>query len=646
MRKDWGRALKWGGGQLLQLPRRAKAVLQLSSDAFGVAVAVFIAGLLHDGVETFNAAFAAILIAGVTVWLLSLAGVYKAWLRYLSPNIGWMIGVLGVAMSGLAAVLYRATYGVWASVSDIVYLAALLLVALSIPRLFARTLLGLVTAARRERVVIYGAGASGRELAAALKVGRKFTVCAFLDDDHAKTGSTVMGIPVYGPSALGRVINEGEVTRILLAMPRISVARRQKIVDSLTDLQLQIQTVPRFSDLASGESSVDQLRNLDVQDLLEREVVPPIPELIEHDVRSRAVLVTGAGGSIGSEIARQVLAQSPSRLVLLDHSEPSLYQIERELLQRDASSHVAVVPVLGSVCDERLLQSVLRTHEIETVYHAAAYKHVPMVESNVLAGISNNVFGSWRCAKLSAEEGVESFVLVSTDKAVRPTNVMGASKRLAELGVQALAKVHSRTRFSIVRFGNVLNSSGSVVPLFREQIASGGPVTVTHRDVIRYFMTIPEAAQLVVQAGAQGRNAEVFVLDMGAPVRILELAQKMIRLSGKSPRIHGEKAGANDIRIELSGLRSGEKLYEELLVHGAEEPTKHPRILRADEPSVSLAEYEGWLREFEECIATSDARKARRILLRMPLYYSPTSYETRAAIEREEEGVRRMDALN
>lgn len=632
MRRSSRRTLHGLGNWAVLLPRRVKGAIQVATDATGVFVAVFIATSLHPSVSLFNAIVASVIVAGAAVYFLSVAGMYRAWLRYLSPNVGWVIGVLSVTMSGLAAVLYRATYGDWTSASDVVNLSALLLLALVIPRILARALLTLIDEAQRERVVIYGAGASGRELAAALKVGAGFVVKAFIDDDHAKTGSTVMGIPVRGPNDLQRVVEECEVTRVLLAMPRISVSRRQKVVDSLTDLNLHIQSVPRFSDLATGQASVDQLRNLDVQDLLEREVVPPIPELIEHDVRSRSVLVTGAGGSIGSEIARQVLAQLPSKLVLLDFSEPSLYQIERDLAQREPAAKVSIVPVLGSVCNEELLRSVIQMHNVETVYHAAAYKHVPMVESNVLAGISNNVFGSWQCAKIAAEEGVESFVLVSTDKAVRPTNVMGATKRLAELGVQSLAKVHARTRFSIVRFGNVLNSSGSVVPLFREQIANGGPVTVTHRDVIRYFMTIPEAAQLVVQAGAQGKSAEVFVLDMGAPVRILELAQKMIRLAGKSPRIHGEKTGSNDIRIELSGLRVGEKLYEELLVHGAEEPTKHPRILRADEPSVSLAEYEEWLVELGECISKRDVRRARKALLGLPLYYNPQLHELASTV--------------
>ncbi|MEN8719163.1 MAG: UDP-N-acetylglucosamine 4,6-dehydratase family protein, partial [Oceanococcaceae bacterium] len=340
-----------------------------------------------------------------------------------------------------------------------------------------------------------------------------------------------------------------------------------------------------------------------------------------------AVLVTGAGGSIGSELARQVLHQSPRLLVLLDHSEHNLYQIERELLSTPAADRIRIVPVLGSVYDRELLDVVFAQHDIETVYHAAAYKHVPLVEANMVSGVRNNVTGSWVAASAAARAGVESFVLVSTDKAVRPTNVMGATKRLAELGVQALAKVHSRTRFSIVRFGNVLNSSGSVVPLFREQIARGGPVTVTHRDVIRYFMTIPEAAQLVIQAGAQGKKAEVFVLDMGPPVRILELAQKMIRLAGKSPRLHGEKAAANEIRIELAGLRPGEKLFEELLVHGSEAPTRHPRIMQADEPSVSLAEYEEWLSRINACMKAHDLQAMRVLLMELPLQYAAAAIQ-------------------
>jgi FlaA1/EpsC-like NDP-sugar epimerase len=441
-----------------------------------------------------------------------------------------------------------------------------------------------------ENVIIYGAGESGRQLLTALHHGDQYRAVVFVDDDPKLQRSVINGLQVARPEDMEQLIAAHDITQVLLAIPAASPERRKEIINSLVGLPVYVRTVPKINELVAGQASVNQIRDIDLDDLLGREPVPPHPELIDRCITGKTVMVTGAGGSIGSELCRQILLSNPRELVLLDNSEYALYNIERELREMMESSGVSIemVALLGSVQDQRRLESIYRTFHVETVYHAAAYKHVPMVEYNVAEGVANNVFGTWYAAEAARKAGVETFVLVSTDKAVRPTNIMGASKRFAEMILQGLAQTDTRTRFCMVRFGNVLGSSGSVVPLFREQIENGGPVTVTHPEVSRYFMSIAEAAQLVLQASAMGTGGDVFVLDMGEPVRIVDLARRMIKLSGYEMN-HDTHVGEH-IEIEFIGLRPGEKLHEELLLGSNVTGTGHPMIMRAEEECLSYSQ--------------------------------------------------------
>lgn len=437
-----------------------------------------------------------------------------------------------------------------------------------------------------EPVAIYGAGEAGRRLVAAAANSQELRPVLFVDDDPKLQGRMVAGIRVSAPAELADLVPDQQIRRVLLALPSVSRHRRRQILEGLKSLPVQVQTVPDIGDLITGKARLDELRDVSVADILGRDPVAPNHELLDACIRGRNVLVTGAGGSIGSELCRQIIELGATRLVLLELSELALYSIERELRERlrERGLDVELVPLLGSVLQRNLVRQAVQGFGIQTIYHAAAYKHVPIVEYNMAEGVRNNAIGTWYTAEAAIEAGVETFVLISTDKAVRPANVMGASKRLAELVLQGLAMRGGATRFCMVRFGNVLESSGSVVPLFREQIQRGGPVTVTHQEVIRYFMTIPEAAQLVLQAGSMGEGGDVFVLDMGEPVRIADLAQRMIQLMGLTVRDAGNPQG--DIAIEFTGLRPGEKLYEELLIGDIAGATAHPKILRAREQNL------------------------------------------------------------
>ena len=434
------------------------------------------------------------------------------------------------------------------------------------------------------RLLIFGAGTAGVQTADALRVSNQYELIGFVDDDSSKIGRSINDIPVFSPAEVPSVVARSGVTDILLALPSATRERRNTIINSLRTLPVHIRTLPGLNDLASGRVTVQDFRELDVEDLLGRDPVPPDAQLLARDLVGRVVLVTGAGGSIGGELTRQILQQQPRQLLLLDHNEFGLYSIHQELQTLRAAHGLTVelIPLLGSVSNRSRLEAICSVYKPETVYHAAAYKHVPMVEDNAGEGFSNNVFGTLNMARAAMAHGAERFVLVSTDKAVRPTNVMGATKRMAELVLQALALEASKTCFTMVRFGNVLDSSGSVVPLFRRQLAAGGPLTVTHSEVTRYFMTIPEAAQLVLQAGAMAVGGDVFVLDMGEPVKILDLARRMVQLSGLTVRDGANPQG--DVEIEITGLRPGEKLYEELLIGDNPEPTAHARIMKAHEP--------------------------------------------------------------
>jgi FlaA1/EpsC-like NDP-sugar epimerase len=467
------------------------------------------------------------------------------------------------------------------------------------------------------RMLIYGAGAAGVQTSSAMAFTRQFKLVGFVDDDAAKVGQTINGVPVYAPTSVPTVLQSLLVTDILLAMPSASRDRRNRIIQSLRDLPVHTRTLPGLSDLASGRVTVQDFCELDVEDLLGREAVPPQSDLLQRSLLGQTILVTGAGGSIGSELCRQILHERPKQLLLLDHNEFALYSIHRELQGRckTQNSPIELVCLLASVANRRRLDWVCATYQPHTVFHAAAYKHVPMVECNPSEGIFNNVFGTLNMAQASVATRVQRFVLVSTDKAVRPTNLMGASKRMAELVLQALAtraEAHG-TCFGMVRFGNVLGSSGSVVPMFREQILHGGPITVTHPEVTRYFMTIPEAAQLVLQAGAMATGGDVFVLDMGEPVKIIDLARRLVGLSGLQVRDSEHPDG--DIEIAIVGLRPGEKLYEELLIGDNSTPTNHPRIMKAHEDFMQWPELQEQLNLLRAAAADENVDAIKVVLL-------------------------------
>lgn len=462
-----------------------------------------------------------------------------------------------------------------------------------------------------QRVFIYGAGGSGRQLAAALSNSYEMNVIGFLDDDLLLKGQSINGRKVYSPKNLEALANRKKVSLILLALPSITRSRRNEIISQINRSHLAVRTLPKLTDLAHGKISASDLRELDIDDLLGRDPVPPDLGLLQKNIYNKTVLVSGAGGSIGSEICRQVIKLKPAKLLLVDQSEFALYSIHQELGTLDVDNE-SLVPLLASVVDEKRMQKILESWLPDTIYHAAAYKHVPLVEHNPCEGVINNAFGTLNLAKLAAANKVKNFVLISTDKAVRPTNVMGATKRLAELMLQALAKVNPGTNFTMVRFGNVLGSSGSVVPKFRKQILSGGPITLTHLEMTRYFMTIPEAAQLVIQAGAMGDSGTVYVLDMGEPVRIFDLAKKMIELSGLTVRDSVHPDG--DIEIELSGLRPGEKLYEELLIGDNPESTVHPRIMKAKEQFIEWKELENKLHVLKGLVEVNNVKNLIEVL--------------------------------
>lgn len=474
-----------------------------------------------------------------------------------------------------------------------------------------------------EHVLIYGAGSAGRQLATALYHSIEFSAIAYIDDDESLVGLDVNDIRVHRLLDVGGLIERYDVDSVLLAVPSASRLRRKAIVDSLSRYNVRVLTLPSLSDIAGGKVSISDVREVDITDLLGRDVVKPDQTLLDVCIRDQSVMVTGAGGSIGSELCRQILKQNPDCLVLFEQSEFALYSIERELISLDVHE-VKVIPILGSVLDSFHLEKVMQQYRIHTVYHAAAYKHVPLVESNSVSGIKNNLLGTWRTAEAAICSGVENFVLISTDKAVRPTNVMGASKRFAELVLQGLSKREAdrhSIRFAIVRFGNVLGSSGSVTPLFRQQINEGGPVTVTHPDITRYFMTIPEASSLVIQAGSMGCSGDVYVLDMGEPVKIKNLAKQMINLTGLSVR--DVKHPDGDIEIVFTGLRNGEKLYEELLIGDDVQKTEHPMIMRAEEVMLEWDALYPIVVRMQEALDSYDYQVVRRLLLDTVNGYNP-----------------------
>ena len=538
---------------------------------------------------------------------------YRSLIRHMGPHAVWdLVGAVTIVALGFALLNFYWQLNVAPAAPGIFWL--LLFFGTGGVRLLARAYYQASSERGSRKVLIYGAGESGRQLLHALNHGANYEVYAFIDDDTTLRNTVINGRPVFSSKALETIVREQKIAQVLLAVPSASAERRREIINSLVGIPVHVRTVPKISELVGGRASVNQIQDVDLDDLLGRDPVPPHPELIDSCLHGKVVMVTGAGGSIGSELCRQIMASAPRELILLDISEFALYNMEQELkaLCHEANYRFPVVTLLGSVRDERRLEALYKTFNVQTVYHAAAYKHVPLVEYNVAEGVANNVEGTWSAARAAERAGVETFVLVSTDKAVRPANIMGASKRFAELIVQGLAQRETPTRFCIVRFGNVLGSSGSVVPLFREQIECGGPVTVTHPDVSRYFMSITEAAQLVLQTGAMGTGGDVFVLDMGEPVRIVDLARRMIRLSGYE--LEGDALASDHIDIEFIGLRPGEKLHEELLLGTSVAGTGHPMIMRAEEDSLDFDVLEVATRALIEACGTLDCDAITKIL--------------------------------
>lgn len=614
---------------LLSLPRLWKRVLALGCDALLCVLAMFAAFYLRLGEppQLGHGVVVAHLFAPiVTLPIFYLLGLYRTVFRHVGPQ-AMMLIAYAVAWTALPTLIVFTLIGVQGVprtigiIQPILLLLLVLLTRLIVREATSRPARG--ASRMRDRVAIYGAGASGRQLASALAATHDTIVSAFIDDNPALHGQTLNRIPIWSPEEAEAAIQSGVLTNILLAMPSAARERRHEIISRLRALPVRVQTIPAMSDLAQGRVSVSDLRDLDIDDLLSRAAVEPDPLLIGRTTADRVVLVTGAGGSIGSELCRQIVAQHPRRLLLVEQSEFALYAIHAEL-ERLVEGRVDIVPLLASVRDADRMSEIIELWRPTTVYHAAAYKHVPLVEHNVIDGIANNVLGTRVVAAAARRYGVEHFVLVSTDKAVRPTNVMGATKRLAEMVLQIAALEKSDTCFSMVRFGNVLGSSGSVVPLFRRQIAEGGPITITHADITRYFMTIPEAAQLVVQAAGLAQGGEVFVLDMGEPVRIYDLALNMIQLSGM--RVRDETNPDGDIAIKVVGLRPGEKLYEELLIGDNPMPTGHERIMKANEPlPFTPAQFAALMDEMTDAVFRRNVVVARDLLIHLVGDYRPES---------------------
>jgi len=641
---------------LLALPRRHKRLVQVLADLLLVWAALWLAFLVRLGIDelanpVLEHAWLFIAAPAVSIPLFVRFGMYRAVMRYFG-NEALIAIIKAVSLSALILGLVVYWYSnhehlVPRSVIFNYWWLSLIMVGglrLAMRQYFLGDWFAAaqhVPFANRQdglpRVAIYGAGAAGNQLVAALRMGKVMRPVAFIDDDDSIADRVISGLQVYKPEHIEKMLDVTGAEEILLAIPSASRVRRREILTCLEPFPLHVRSIPGFMDLASGRVKVDDIQEVDIADLLGRDAVPAQEDLLERCITGQTVLVTGAGGSIGSELCRQILSLSPTTLLMFEHSEFNLYSIQSELEQRIVREGLTtrVLPILGSVRNPRLLLDVMHSWKVDTVYHAAAYKHVPMVEHNIAEGVLNNAIGTLNTAQAALQAGVANFVLISTDKAVRPTNVMGSTKRLAELALQALSHEAApvlfgeegnvsrvnRTRFTMVRFGNVLGSSGSVIPLFHKQIQAGGPVTVTHPKITRYFMTIPEAAQLVIQAGSMGQGGDVFVLDMGEPVKIVELAEKMIHLSGLSVR--SERNPHGDINIEFSGLRPGEKLFEELLIGDNVIATRHPMIMSAQEDCLPWDIMKQRLTALLAAIDTDDYVTIRQILRETVAGYAP-----------------------
>ncbi|MBE0435889.1 MAG: polysaccharide biosynthesis protein [Methylomicrobium sp.] len=624
----------------LNLSRTKKALITMSADALFSVFALWLAFSLRFGefyVPQDNVWVLFVLAPCIVIPIFIRMGLYRAIIRYIGIRaLATIIQAVTLYALIFAALVFQIRVGlVPRTVPPLNWLIMLFFAGGS--RFLARWWFGEQYAritggadsdqSGRSNVIIYGAGTAGVQLSSALGHGHDFRAIAFIDDNILLNKQKINGIKIYPFSALSYLIDKHSVSDILLAMPSVARSRRSEIIRLLEPYPVHVRTMPGMSDIAQGKVTFDELQEVDIADLLGRDAVVPNQDLLTANIVGKSVMVTGAGGSIGSELCRQIVQLQPKTLILYEQSEFALYEIDRELEQclgQDGPSAMQIIAVLGSVVNGARVEKICRAFGVQTIYHAAAYKHVPMVEKNPGEAVWNNIFGTLHTAKAAINAGVATFVLISTDKAVRPTNTMGATKRFAELILQGLSisypKRHA-TRFTMVRFGNVLGSSGSVVPLFREQIAKGGPVTVTDPKIIRYFMTIPEAAQLVLQAGGMGQGGDVFVLDMGEPVKILDLAKRMIHLSGLSVKDAAHPDG--DIEIVYTGLRSGEKLYEELLIGDNVSVTEHPRIMRAEEEVIAWHELEKMLSALEQAALSDDYQQVRTILKRAVSGFKP-----------------------
>lgn len=617
---------------LSQLSRRTKVALQLIVDACLIVLAFV--GAMFFRLESTSflgkpAVWGAI-VAATAVALLTfrLLGLYRALVRFVTGKILITVGKAAI-VAAIALYLVGLVLGAGLPRSVPIIFGMFVFLSVGGVRFVARTYFRNPAQLLKRPVIIYGAGDSGLQLLNSLFHGREYAPVALVDDDPGLRNLSVGGLRVYAPEQIPQLVQKTGAQVVLLAIPSIGRARRREIVKALEDLQIEIKTIPGLSEIISGRAKISELRAVMAEDLLGRDPVAPDPELLDRNIAGRVVMVSGAGGSIGSELCRQILRQKPRVLVLFEVSEFALYSIEAELSATLARSQdpTRIVPVLGSVQHSQRLEAAIKAFAVQTIYHAAAYKHVPLVEENVAEGILNNVFGTLTISLAASKLGVENFILISTDKAVRPTSVMGATKRIAELICQAHAQEGAGTVFSMVRFGNVLGSSGSVIPRFRAQIESGGPVTVTHKDITRYFMTIPEASQLVIQAGAMAKGGDVFVLDMGDPVKIMDVAIGMVKLHGLVPYLvdHPDQIlpDKGDIPICITGLRRGEKLYEELLIGNNPSPTRHPRIMTASEVSLPMASLMPVLGRLHRACEDADLPTIAAVLHELPLDYAP-----------------------
>lgn len=612
------------------LPNYLKLIIALAYDLAALSLAYLFAYVVRLGLDdipfSWDELAVFITTATSTLALFYFFGVYSSIVRYFNEKSFIRIVSLLLASS---IILYLSGHLFQAFVPRSVPIVFLVFSVILIAG--ARAIVSLLLEKQwfdeREGVVIYGAGYTGRQLMTALSSGRKYQPLAFIDQKERYQGRSLSGLKIYSPNDLQSLIKKFGQFKVLIAIAQVDPERMKDVVEKIEPYALELLTIPSMYDIVSGKHTIDEVREISVDELLGREAVMPIPELLSANIENKTVMISGAGGSIGKELCRQIIDLEPKKLIMFDISEAFLYEINQELLEYSAENgmDIPLVALIGDVKNGMLMTQIFHKHQVQTIYHAAAYKHVPMVENNVVAGLTNNVLGTFEIAKAAVECQVETFVLISTDKAVRPTNVMGASKRFAELILQALAKRDHKTRFIMVRFGNVLGSSGSVVPLFKSQIKKGGPITVTHPDIIRYFMTIPEAAQLVIQAGAMGKGGDVFVLDMGSPVKIVELAYKMTHLMGLT--IKDEANPQGDIEIQYSGLRPGEKLFEELLIDDCAEKTSHKRILTANEKSISWNELTQLLDRLIQVMADENIDHIKALLLEAPLGYQPKDEE-------------------